>query len=116
MKPSQSITMLAAALWLVAGPLAAAAADGPGQRACGDDLHRHCRDVRPGGGRAVACLQQHQAELSGRCQVVLPVLARCSEEIRSVCGETATPRELRACVRKETARLSAECRGAAQAH
>lgn len=115
MKPSQSVAVLAAALWLAVGPLAAAAADDPGQRACGDDLRRHCSDVRPGGGRAVACLQQHQAELSGSCQAALPVLARCSAEIRSVCGEAAAPRELRACVRKETAHLSAECRGAAQA-
>ncbi|WP_428421321.1 cysteine rich repeat-containing protein [Methylibium sp.] len=113
MKASQSIAMLAAALWLAAAPLAAA--DGPGQRACGDDLRRHCGDVRPGGGRAVACLQQHQAELSGSCQAALPVLARCSAEIRSVCGEAAAPRELRACMRQETARLSAECRGAAGA-
>ena len=41
-------------------------------RACRPDVQRLCRDVQPGGGRIVACLKQHRAELSGECGRLLP--------------------------------------------
>ena len=39
--------------------------------ACGPDYRAYCRGLRPGGGRALACLEAHEASLSRACQAVL---------------------------------------------
>jgi cysteine rich repeat protein len=41
------------------------------RRACGPDYEANCSGVRPGGGRAVACLAANQDALSPRCQRAL---------------------------------------------
>ena len=38
------------------------------QRSCRADEAKFCKDVRPGGGRIIRCLKQHEAELSPACQ------------------------------------------------
>lgn len=38
------------------------------REACEDDVLRFCGDVRPGGGRIVRCLKQHEPELSPDCR------------------------------------------------
>ncbi|MGB8294948.1 MAG: cysteine rich repeat-containing protein [Polyangia bacterium] len=39
--------------------------------ACGGDVEKLCQGIRPGGGRILACLKSHEAELSGPCKAVL---------------------------------------------
>ena len=41
---------------------------GPRSRPCRPDLQKFCSDVQPGGGRIVACLKQHEADLSPACK------------------------------------------------
>lgn len=36
--------------------------------ACSGDLDTHCKDVKPGGGRLVKCLHDHEEDLSGSCK------------------------------------------------
>lgn len=36
--------------------------------ACKGDIEKFCKDVQPGGGRIVKCLNEHKSELSGECQ------------------------------------------------
>lgn len=44
-------------------------------RACKLDLVRHCNRVEPGGGRALACLNQHADNLTFRCRTAMKVTA-----------------------------------------
>jgi hypothetical protein len=36
--------------------------------ACKDDMQKNCKDVKPGGGRILQCLKQHEATLSPDCK------------------------------------------------
>lgn len=65
--------------------------------ACGPDAEKLCKDVKPGGGRVVACLKQHEAELSPECKAV-------GGKIRERRGEG----------REKARELGAACRGDAQ--
>jgi hypothetical protein len=38
---------------------------------CRADFQRLCGGVRPGGGRGLACLQQHASEVTPQCRGVL---------------------------------------------
>ena len=38
------------------------------KEACHDDAQKLCKDVKPGGGRIVQCLKQHEGELSQACK------------------------------------------------
>jgi hypothetical protein len=42
------------------------------QAACLEDVNRYCRDVQPGDGRLVQCLQDHAQSVSDRCYQTLP--------------------------------------------
>ena len=42
------------------------------QAACLEDVKRYCRDVQPGEGRLVQCLQDHAQSVSDRCYQTLP--------------------------------------------
>jgi hypothetical protein len=35
---------------------------------CEDDVLRLCADVKPGGGRIIKCLIEHEGELSSECK------------------------------------------------
>jgi hypothetical protein len=45
-------------------------------RACKLDLIRHCRGVKPGDGRELACLAAHEESLSPRCRMARKVTER----------------------------------------
>ncbi len=38
------------------------------KEACHDDIQTLCKDVKPGGGRIVQCLRQHEGELAPACR------------------------------------------------
>lgn len=62
---------------LAAGP--ALAEDAPAQpvrakMACRPDVQRLCADVQPGGGRILACLKGHSADLSPDCSTALATM------------------------------------------
>lgn len=112
-----SLAPIASKLWLallLAASAPAFAVDAPSASACRDDIRTLCSSVKPGGGRALACLKQHESELSAACKTALPTLERCAVELKAVCGD-AGRREARSCMRDNADKLSAECRQLAPA-
>jgi hypothetical protein len=77
---------------------------------CKADAQKLCKGTKPGGGRVIACLQQHEAELTPACKEQLPTLAACGEEMKKVCGE-AGPRKMRECAKTNADKLKAVCKG-----
>jgi hypothetical protein len=104
----KTLTLLVAMLGL-ATPFAIAA-DASSQ-ACRADAQKVCAGTKPGGGRLLACLQQHEAELSSGCKAALPTLQQCAKELQSACGDSAR-RGLRECLRENAHQISPECRRA----
>lgn len=41
------------------------------KQSCGVDINKFCHDVKPGEGRIIQCLEQHQAEVSQECNQLL---------------------------------------------
>lgn len=113
MKPVSSAKALAAALLalLCCLPASARPASG-GAQACGAEREKFCASVKPGGGRVVACLKQHQAELSPACQSAMGAMADCGKELKQLCG--STDREaVRDCAKAHADELSESCRALA---
>ena len=102
----------AALALLLAGAAASGfAADAPGAQACRADAQKLCAGAKPGGGRVMACLKQHEAELSPatarlRCRRCSNARRRCR---RSAAGSGR--RDMRECLRSHADQLSPECRG-----
>lgn len=40
-------------------------------QACSDDVQKYCKDVKPGQGRIVKCLKEHDKDLSPECKAKL---------------------------------------------
>jgi Cysteine rich repeat len=78
-------------------------------KACGTDLRQHCASVKPGGGRVLACLQSHEAQLTPSCKAELPKLTLCQQELRRLCGD-GTPEQWRSCFASKREQFSADCR------
>jgi Cysteine rich repeat len=78
-------------------------------KACATDLRQLCASVKPGGGRVLACLQSHEAELKPLCKAELPKLASCQQELTRLCGD-AKPEQWRSCFASKREQFSADCR------
>lgn len=76
------LAFIGVGLWLAASP---AQAQNPIlafkiKAACEKDAAALCPDVKPGGGRVLACLQVHADKLSPACGALLPEAARMKDE------------------------------------
>jgi len=106
---------------LIAGPWGARAQEGMGlfatERDCSTDIQSLCAGVKPGGGRVLACLQQHVAagELSVGCSTILSkaiwVAKECAGDIKQFCPN-ATYANVGDCMRPNLGKTSATCQSA----
>ena len=46
------------------------------EQACSGDIARFCKEVQPGGGRILKCLQGHDKELSPSCSAKLEMIGK----------------------------------------
>ena len=87
------------------------------ERDCATDIQSLCAGVKPGGGRILACLQQHVAagELSVGCSTILSkaiwVAKECAGDIRQFCPN-ATYATVGDCMRPNLGKASATCQSA----
>ncbi|HZR76924.1 cysteine rich repeat-containing protein [Bradyrhizobium sp.] len=64
------VTIITAAL-LLTSPAMAQQLTAAQRDACSGDFGKFCKGTTPGGGRIIACLAQHSAQLTPACQKVL---------------------------------------------
>lgn len=87
-------------------------------RICTEDLARFCKDVKPGGGRILACLKNHENELSTDCRDKLQAVRKKLEEAKQICasdiekfckGVEQGEGRIAKCLEKHTEDLSPAC-------
>jgi hypothetical protein len=118
------IGLLCAALLITSFPPSGSAQDTmqarrrEAQIACAEDTARFCRDVPPGRGRIIACINEHADKLSQRCfqamtawgLVVANAIKACLPDAERLCPHLppGRPRQ-RACLLQNADRLSKPC-------
>jgi hypothetical protein len=98
----------------------ATAADTP-QEACQQDIQLQCDRVQPGGGRVLACLKEHEKDVSTNCKVILQMAkeavqklsAACNPDIEQFCMNTPKGQgAIVNCLRNHQKELSPGCKDA----
>jgi len=104
---------------LLAIPTVAFPAERASQKPCADEIEKYCNDVRPGEGRIVQCLQDHDSELSTVCREKIKVVLQKVEEAKQACakdiskfcaGVTPGGGRLLKCLKPHVNELAPECR------
>lgn len=83
------------------------------KKACRADFSKLCKSIQPGGGRIVACLKKHEAQLSSACSSALGIASDCSQEIKQICGQTTAARdsaEVHDCLQLHADKFTPACR------
>ncbi len=87
-------------------------------RPCAEDIAGFCQDIRPGGGRIITCLKQHEGDLTSLCRDKLQqVLERleeakraCAGDIKEFCkGVQEGEGRIARCLAEHNSALSPEC-------
>jgi hypothetical protein len=71
---------------LLATPSVAATTPKDEQKPCMDELEKFCKEVRPGEGRIIKCLQEHDRELSSVCRDKVRSVMKKLEEAKQACA------------------------------
>ena len=113
-----SVTTIAlGAALLLTGTGSAGAQEGlfTSERDCTTDVSSLCADVKPGGGRVLACLQAHVGDLSVGCSTILSkaiwTAQQCAGDIHQFCP-TATFGSVGACMQPHLGEVSGTCKAA----
>jgi Golgi apparatus protein 1 len=100
------------------------------ENACAADIRKYCRDVTPGEGRMIYCMQAHEDKISAKCayqlgetaeraQAVSEVLRggaiACKAEISGICGKVQPGQgRVAGCVIENKSTASKDCAEAIQ--
>ena len=112
-----SIVLIVAALFLLV-PLMAQAEEMHRTGACKADAEKFCKDVKPGQGRIVRCMQAHENELSPACQDQIAADKEKAQEFRKACSPDAAKfcKDIKpghgriiSCLKSHEAELSPQC-------
>jgi hypothetical protein len=93
-------------------------ADAQSKNPCADDLARFCRDVKPGGGRLVKCLKEHEKDLSPECKASIEAARAkakeahdaCADDVQKFCKDVKPGKgQIVKCLKENEKQLSPEC-------
>lgn len=86
------------------------------QIACRADFAQFCKSVQPGQGRVLACLREHQDQLSPDCKASVDSAQACADKAQQLCGsgtgvdQTPDRQAMRQCLHQHRDELPANCR------
>ncbi len=106
--------MLAVGLGLLLTAVCGASLSFAKSETCRAEMDKFCKDIAPGEGRILKCLQGHEAELSDACKAYVNTAAQyvaCLDDVLRLCPRTQ-PGGARGmkCLRAHQGELSAECK------
>lgn len=117
MKKSSMVLIVAALFLLV--PLMAQSEEMHRTGPCKADVEKFCKDVKPGQGRIVRCMQAHENELSPACRDKIAADKEENQEFRKACqpdvdrfckGIRPGNGRIIRCLKLNEAQLSAPCK------
>jgi hypothetical protein len=88
------------------------------RRPCADDIAKFCKDVKPGGGRLVRCLKEHEKELSPSCKARMEEARKklknaqqaCADDVQKFCKDIKPGQgRIVNCLREHQKDLSPAC-------
>ncbi len=112
-----SIILIVTVLFLLV-PLMAQSEEMHRKGACKADYEKFCKDVKPGQGRIVKCMKEHEAQLSVACKNQIAADKERAQEFRKACNpdaakfcKDAKPGHGRiiSCLKSHEAELSPQC-------
>jgi Cysteine rich repeat len=93
------------------------------KNACTDDIAEFCKDIRPGAGRLVRCLKEHETDLSAQCKASIEearTKAReaheaCTDDVQKFCKDVKPGKgRIVRCLKQNEEQLSPDCRDTLQ--
>ena len=118
-KGVRKLRLLPAALFALACVIAATPADAQITGPCAETVAKFCKDVIPGGGRIMKCLNEHRDDQSIACRdwveeqqkSVNDLIAACPEEIATLCSVDPTDKvRIYLCLQGNYTSLRVNCR------
>ena len=112
-----NILAAAALVFFAANVLKAEEAPKP----CKADAEKFCKDIKPGGGRLLACLRSHETELSAECRTkgleakekIKALAETCKSDTEKFCKDVkGGPGKKAACLKDHEKELSEACKTA----
>lgn len=95
------------------------------ESACGSDIKKYCREVTPGEGRVLYCLQAYEDKISSKCiygledtlssaqtlfDALREAVVACRADIATACGKVQPGQgRIAACILQNRATVSKEC-------
>jgi hypothetical protein len=85
---------------------------------CAEDIAKYCKEVKPGGGRIITCLKDHESDLTALCKDKMETLAGRVKELQKACAEDLEKfcrdvqpggGRIAKCLREHKGELSAPC-------
>jgi hypothetical protein len=55
--------------------------------ACSEEIAQYCKGVKPGGGRLLVCLKEHEKDLSPLCRGKIAEIEKRLEEAKQICAK-----------------------------
>jgi hypothetical protein len=100
------------------------------ESACAKDIKKYCKDVTPGEGRVIYCMQAHEDKISPQCTFELEdeltsvqnslddlknAISACKAEITGICGKVVPGQgRIAACLLANKSTASKDCADAIQ--